>query len=184
MKKHVLIVAAWAISIIVVSGTTAQAVLMITGKNIKNNTVGSVDLKNLNVKGADLANGSVGYSKLATVVSQDLFYSGTEVEAAGGVNVDGTAAPAVDPDRSYNQFSGTAATAAAAANLYTITIPGFSTDNTYTHWNPLVTIDTADNSAMFAVVKVISTGIEVRTFLHDGSATPLPNGSKIFFAIV
>ncbi len=49
----------WAVVVLVASAGSASAAAMITGKQIRNNTVTSADIKNGSLTGADIKDGSV-----------------------------------------------------------------------------------------------------------------------------
>lgn len=153
-QKHV--VAAWAISLVVVGAGTAQAAIMITGKQIKNGTVGFVDLDRP-LKGTILA--------------------GHEVAAKGLANSTGGGITVVARN-TYNAVGGKVTATHPAQGVYVIAVPGLER---FASLNPTVSLITA--SPFTAGVTKVGSQLTVRVFDPSGVAADLPRGDGISFLL-
>ncbi len=79
--------------LIVAMAGTATAAMLITGKDIKNDTVTTYDIKNGSLKGVDVKNGSLGAADLSPLARTSLRY---DFDNSTGINIPGCTDTALD----------------------------------------------------------------------------------------
>jgi hypothetical protein len=97
MKTPRAIIILWALSIIVASAASATAGSLITGRQIANGTIGSIDIANGTLTGLDLRNGTVGAVDLgAGVVKPRSIAAETKADIVNAVPPEINASAVID----------------------------------------------------------------------------------------